>query len=40
MTRAMERHDNDEATVIPVIVRPVDWRNTPFNKLQLATPEC
>jgi hypothetical protein len=29
----MERHAAGEATVIPVIVRPVDWRNTPFNNL-------
>ncbi len=33
MARAMERHEAGEATVIPVIVRPVDWRGTPFNKL-------
>ena len=33
MTRAMERHAAGEATVIPVIVRPVDWRGTQFNKL-------
>ena len=33
MTRAMERHNNGEAQVIPIILRPVDWRDTPFNKL-------
>jgi internalin A len=33
MTRAMERHHNGEAHVIPIILRPVDWRDTPFNKL-------
>ena len=31
--RAMERHAARDATVIPVIVRPVDWRGTLFNKL-------
>ncbi|WOD41856.1 COR domain-containing protein [Nodosilinea sp. E11] len=33
MTRAMERHEAGEARVIPIILRPVDWRGTPFNKL-------
>jgi internalin A len=33
MTRAMERHESGEAQVIPIILRPVDWRDTPFNKL-------
>jgi internalin A len=33
MTRAMERHNSGEAQVIPIILRPVDWRDTPFNKL-------
>ncbi|WP_017298916.1 COR domain-containing protein [Nodosilinea nodulosa] len=33
MTRAMERHEASEARVIPIILRPVDWRGTPFNKL-------
>lgn len=32
--RAMERHEAGEARVIPVIVRPVDWRDAPFGKLQ------
>ena len=34
MTRAMERHRNGEARVIPVIVRPCDWHDLPFGKLQ------
>lgn len=34
MTRAMERHAADEAIVIPIILRPTDWKNTPFSKLQ------
>ena len=33
MTRAMERYESGEARVIPIILRPVDWRDTPFNKL-------
>ena len=34
MTRALERHDQGEARVIPVILRPVDWKGAPFGKLQ------
>ena len=26
MNRALERHNNREATVIPVILRDVDWK--------------
>jgi TIR domain len=37
MTRAMERSENKEARVIPVILRPCDWRDEPFGKL-LVTP--
>ncbi|MBM4467864.1 MAG: toll/interleukin-1 receptor domain-containing protein [Chloroflexi bacterium] len=32
--RAMERHKAGEARVIPVILRPVDWKGAPFGKLQ------
>lgn len=32
--RAMQRHASSEASVIPVILRPVDWTNAPFSKLQ------
>jgi len=32
--RALERHEAGEAIVIPVILRPVYWGNTPFSKLQ------
>jgi hypothetical protein len=35
MERAMERHKRGEAQVIPIIVRPVDWQNAPFSKLQI-----
>ncbi len=30
MIRAMERHKAGEARVIPIILRPVDWKGTPF----------
>ena len=32
--RAMERHEAGDARVIPVIIRPVDWQDAPFGKLQ------
>ena len=35
MTRALERHENREAYVIPIIVRDVNWRRAPFAKLQV-----
>ena len=35
--RAMERHEAEEARVIPIILRPVDWEEGPFGKL-LALP--
>jgi hypothetical protein len=34
MTRALERHKLKDAVVIPIIVRPVDWQQAPFAKLQ------
>jgi hypothetical protein len=37
MARAMARHAAVEARVIPVILRPCDWRPAPFGKL-LASP--
>ncbi len=32
--RAMERHESEQARVIPIILRPVDWHTAPFAKLQ------
>jgi GTPase SAR1 family protein/predicted MPP superfamily phosphohydrolase len=32
--RALERHAAGEAVVIPVVLRPVDWLNTPLGMLQ------
>jgi WD40 repeat protein len=35
VTRAMERHLQENVRVIPVILRPVHWKNAPFSKLQV-----
>jgi hypothetical protein len=32
--RALDRHDNGEAKVIPILLRPVDWEGAPFTRLQ------
>jgi internalin A len=34
MNRALERHNNGEAKVIPVVIRNVNWNKAPFAKLQ------
>jgi hypothetical protein len=34
MDRAMERHELGDATVMPIILRPVDWRGARFAELQ------
>jgi hypothetical protein len=34
MKRALQRHERDEARVIPIILSPCDWSEAPFNKLQ------
>jgi hypothetical protein len=34
LARALERHAGEEARVIPVILRPCMWQQTPFAKLQ------
>lgn len=31
---ALRRHDSKEATVIPVVLRPCAWEDSPFGKLQ------
>jgi hypothetical protein len=38
MKRALEKHDEGTARVIPILVRPTDWERTPFARLQ-ALPE-
>ncbi len=35
MKRAMERHYARTARVIPIILKPVDWNDTPFSQLQV-----
>src|SRR6266566_3910496 len=34
MQRALERHQANQAYVIPVLLRPVDWQSAPFAHLQ------
>lgn len=34
MQRAIARHDEGTAQVIPIILRPCDWSDSPFSKLQ------
>lgn len=36
LTRAMELHEARKTIVIPVILRPCDWHDTPFGKLMAA----
>jgi PleD family two-component response regulator len=35
MRRALERHKAGDAWVIPIILRPVDWKETPIGDLQV-----
>lgn len=39
MKIAMERHECGDAVVIPVILHPSDWHETPFGKLLAATKD-
>ncbi|MDP3087650.1 MAG: toll/interleukin-1 receptor domain-containing protein [Methylotenera sp.] len=39
MKRALQRHENGEAIVIPIILRPCDWHDLPFGKLLAATAD-
>ncbi len=34
MKRALERHQTNETRVIPILLRPVDWKGAPFAHLQ------
>ncbi|HEY7419070.1 MAG TPA: toll/interleukin-1 receptor domain-containing protein [Ktedonobacteraceae bacterium] len=34
MKRAMQRHECGEACVIPILLRPADWKSTPLQRLQ------
>lgn len=40
MTKALERHNRGEATVIPVILKPCRWMSAPFAKLQAAPTDA
>lgn len=35
MEAAMKRHEQGTAKVVPIIIKPVDWKGTPFDKLQV-----
>ena len=35
ITEAVARHDANQARVIPIILRPTDWKGAPFAKLKL-----
>ncbi len=35
MKEALRRHEQGDALVIPIILRPVDWKGTPFEHLQV-----
>jgi len=35
MTRAIARHNANEARVLPIILRPTDWKGAPFDKLKV-----
>ena len=35
MKRAIERHDQGNAHVVPILLRSVNWQDTPFAKLQV-----
>lgn len=39
MSRALERHKAGEVRVIPVILRPVNWEETPISELQILPTE-
>ena len=32
--RAIQRHEEADAVVVPIILKPVDWAEAPFSKLQ------
>ncbi len=34
LTRAMERHRRGDASIIPIFIKPCDWHDAPFGKLQ------
>lgn len=34
LSKAIERHEANQSIIIPIIVRPVNWNNAPFAKIQ------
>lgn len=34
LRRALERHERREAKIVPVFIRPCDWKTAPFAKIQ------
>ncbi len=40
LRRAIERHDQGDAMVIPVLLRSTFWQNAPFAKLQMAPTDA
>jgi len=40
MQRAMERHDEGKARVIPIIIRPCRWQSSAFARLQLTPTDA
>jgi hypothetical protein len=39
MARAIDRHKANEARVLPIILRPCDWKGAPFAELQALPAE-
>jgi len=35
MKKALEMHQNGQARVVPIVLRPVDWKSTPLKNLQI-----
>lgn len=40
MQRAIQRHNEGTARVIPIIIKPCDWKGTPFEKLQVVPKDA
>lgn len=40
MQRAMVKHESRESIVIPILIRPCDWKSAPFSKLQVLPSEA
>lgn len=40
MQRAVQRHSEGTSRVIPIVVKPCDWKDTPFSKLQVVPKDA